>query len=603
MFPSSSPHDTIDDFTEELESEVAKSFESLQRHLLNQALSVTLEDSVFSEARSVVEGAKALTRPHKRNVDDPGAKPLAAALLQLESAIANFDQRQRRAAIVTIAGPQRIRGLAGSGKTVILALKAAHLHLTQPEDTILVTFYTRSLRAPLKNLITRFYRHYRDEDPDWNHIHIRHGWGGARSSGVYSDACRRHGIVPMSLGSAKRAASNRDPFDFACRTLLESSDIAPYYDHVLIDEGQDFPTAFYELCYGLAHGRRDEKRIIWAYDELQNVLNVTLRSPESLFGEDADHEPRVSLTRTTAALPPGATNDTVLAKCYRNQREVLVVAHALGFGIYRETVQLLESPEHWSDVGYEVVDGAFSTGHRVRILRPEENSPLQLRTTDNTPIIDCHVADTFDQEIEWVAVGVRKFLLGGLRPEDVMVVSLDDRYARRYFTALSSALAGEEVSVNNIIADPYSEPPFFMPGRVTLSTVYRAKGNEAAVIFALGVDAIVPGIRSSRNKLFTAFTRAKGWLRVSGMGAPARAFEREISTALERFPYLEFTMPDLEKVEFIQRDLSEKHAKAMKLREEFTRKLKQEGFSEDEIYEHWAVGGVGGKEWIGEKSK
>ena len=59
-------------------------------------------------------------------------------------------------------------------------------------------------------------------------------------------------------------------------------------------------------------------------------------------------------------------------------------------------------------------------------------------------------------------------------------------------------------------------------------------------------------------------------------------------------------MPDLEKVALIQRDLSEKHAKAMKLREEFTTKLKQEGFSEDEIYEHWAVGG---KEWIGDKSK
>ena len=51
-----------------------------------------------------------------------------------------------------------------------------------------------------------------------------------------------------------------------------------------------------------------------------------------------------------------------------------------------------------------------------------------------------------------------------------MVVSLDDRNARRYFKALSSELAGEDVSVNNIIADPYSEPPFFMSGRVTLST-------------------------------------------------------------------------------------------------------------------------------------
>jgi len=299
--------------------------------------------------------------------------------------------------------------------------------------------------------------------------------------------------------------------------------------------------------------------------------------------------PRVSLNRTTAQLPPGATNDTVLSKCYRNQREVLVVAHALGFGIYRETVQLLESREHWNDVGYEVIEGTFTAGKRVRILRPEENSPLHLETPHNTPIIDCHVAASFPDEIKWVVDGIRRFLVGGLRPEDIIVVSLDDRNARTYFTTISGALAQADINTNNIIADPYTEPPFLVANRVTLSTVYRAKGNEAAVVFAVGIDAISPRTRSSRNKLFTAFTRAKAWLRVSGVGQLAVAFEEEIRTALERFPYLDFTMPDLRQVELIQRDLSERHARAIKIRNEFTKRLRTEGFSEDEIYDILAV--------------
>ncbi|NDM57585.1 hypothetical protein GY108_30595, partial [Klebsiella pneumoniae] len=87
---------------------------------------------------------------------------------------------------VTIDGPQRIRGLAGSGKTVILAMKAAHLHMTRPNDKILVTFFTKSLRSPIKDLVTKFYRHYKEIDPDWNNIHIRHGWGGSNSSGTYA---------------------------------------------------------------------------------------------------------------------------------------------------------------------------------------------------------------------------------------------------------------------------------------------------------------------------------------------------------------------------------------------------------------------------------
>ena len=571
------------------ESEIATSFESLEEHLQGQLLSAPLSENAFAEARSVIEGAKALTRPQKRVVDNADALPFAAALARLELEIANFDQQQRRAAIVTILGPQRIRGLAGSGKTVILAMKAAHLHLTQPDHNILVTFYTKSLRASLTNLITRFYRHYRDEDPDWNRIHIRHGWGGARIPGVYADACRRHDQVPLNLSTAKLAAGNLEPFDFACRTLLKEVEIAPYYHHVLIDEGQDFATGFYELCYALAIGERDDKSIIWAYDELQNILNVKIRSPEKLFGTDEDQQPRVSLNRTTAQLPPGATNDTVLSKCYRNQREVLVVAHALGFGIYREPVQLLESREHWNDVGYDVIEGTFTAGERVRILRPEENSPLHLETPRKTPIIDCHVANSLPEEIEWVVDGIRRFLSGGLHPEDIMVVSLDDRNSRTYFTTISGALALADIDTNNIIADPYTEPPFHVPGRVTLSTVYRAKGNEAAVVFAVGIDAISPRTRSSRNRLFTAFTRAKAWLRVSGIGELAVAFENEIRTALERFPYLDFTMPDLRQVELIQRDLSERHAKAMKIRNEFTKRLRSEGFSEDEIYDILAV--------------
>lgn len=168
---------------------------------------VTVEQA--AEVRSIVEGAKALTRPAKRVIDDPNAQPLAAALAQLEAEIANFDQKQRRVALVDVGGPARIRGLAGSGKTVILAMKAAYLHLNRPDDKILVTFYTRSLRATLKTLITKFYRHYSDVDPDWDNIHIRHGWGSSSVPGVYSDTCRRHDARSISLDDAKRLPGGR----------------------------------------------------------------------------------------------------------------------------------------------------------------------------------------------------------------------------------------------------------------------------------------------------------------------------------------------------------------------------------------------------------
>lgn len=569
---------------------IARSFDGLAK-FLSELKDPKLDANALSEMRSVIEGAKALTRPRKRIIDDSERQVFAVALAKLENEIANFDQQQRRAALVIVQGPQRIRGLAGSGKTVIIAMKAAYLHLTHPEEAILISFYTKSLRSTLKTLITKFYRHYRDEDPDWNRVHIRHGWGGSATPGVYSDACRRANLPPLSFGDARQLAGGKsEPFEFACRALLEKDVIKPFYDHVLIDEGQDFPGSFYELCYALTKGNRDEKSIVWAYDELQNILNVNIRSPDELFGADTDGQPRVSLERSRANLPPGAENDVVLAKCYRNQREVLVVAHALGFGVYGQIVQLLESREHWQDVGYTVIEpDEFKVGENVKILRPPENSPLAIENVPGGNLIDIHLTDQPIKEISWVVSEIQKFIEGGLQPEEILVVAMDDRYSRSYLRSISSALADKGIASNNITADPYNEPPFQIAGKVTLSTVYRAKGNEASVVFAIGIDAIPTKSRSGRNKLFTAFTRTKAWLRVSGMQGGAKTIGTELAAARRHFPYLEFKMPDLEEIELIQRDLGKKTAKAKKIRDEVFLKLRNEGFSEEEISDLFVV--------------
>ena len=45
-------------------------------------------------------------------------------------------------------------------------------------------------------------------------------------------------------------------------------------------------------------------------------------------------------------------NDIVLPKCYRNPKEILVTAHAIGFGIYNDILlQSLENNSHWNDYG------------------------------------------------------------------------------------------------------------------------------------------------------------------------------------------------------------------------------------------------------------
>jgi superfamily I DNA and RNA helicase len=314
-------------------------------------------------------------------------------------------------------------------------------------------------------------------------------------------------------------------------------------------------------------------------------MNVKIRQPVELFGLGSDGLPLIDLDRTAAQAPPGATNDAVLSKAYRNQRDVLVSAHALGFGVYGNIVQMLESAEHWEDVGYQVLSGPLKVGRPVEIIRPDRNSPLSVAELDGFPTVDAFEARNILTEVSWAVDQIRTFIAGGLQPEDVLVIGLDDRHARNYLARIAEGLADNSISSNNIIADPYNEPPFTISGKVTLSTVYRAKGNEAAAVVAVGIDAVETKLRSGRNKIFTAFTRSKAWLRVSGIAPGASAIISELRTAIANSPRITFVMPDLKAIDTIQRGFSKKQAIARAAREQYLKQLRAAGLSEEEIEE------------------
>ncbi|WCA61661.1 ATP-binding domain-containing protein [Agrobacterium tumefaciens] len=558
------------------EVEFASSEGELLR-LLKQE-SGALNDAQIAEVQAIIEGAKALGQILDAD-EDQEVHPVARAYRDLEAVIYNFDATQRSVALTAIQGPQRIRGLAGTGKTVILAMKAALAHIENPNAKILITYYTRSLRDIIERLITRFHRHFAEVDPNWDNVHVRHGWGRQNLPGVYRDTCIREGVSPKSYNEVSNAS---DPFGTVCRDLVDKGVIGPYYDVILVDEGQDFPDGFYQMCFYLAKGDRDRKQIIWAYDELQNVFDVKVREPEQLFGNDTDGKPRVSLTRS---LPGGTeTNDFVLQRSYRNQRDVLILAHAVGFGIYDEIVQMLENAKHWEDVGYDVVSGTFTSGSQNVVERPLVNSPSILETPADVPLIMGQAANTFDDEIQTAVAEIRAFIDKGIHPHQILVVSLDDRTARSYFTKIADRLLAFGIPCNNILMDKYSEPPFRIDGKVTLSTVYRAKGNEAAVVIVVGADAASLKTRTGRNKLFVAFTRTKGWLRVFGMANKTFSqLTSEINAAVANSPRLSFTMPNMSQLNTIQRGLEEKHARLVEAKRRMERMKNELNLSDNDL--------------------
>ena len=122
-------------------------------NLLAQIEKLNWNNSGYYEALVSVLQAISTIRKGKKRRETTKPESRGAKLKALEDSIANLDNQQSRAVIETVEGVQRIRGLAGSGKTVVLALKAAYLHAQHPEWKIAVTFNTRSLKGQLLSLI------------------------------------------------------------------------------------------------------------------------------------------------------------------------------------------------------------------------------------------------------------------------------------------------------------------------------------------------------------------------------------------------------------------------------------------------------------------
>ncbi|MBF0161980.1 MAG: ATP-binding domain-containing protein [Magnetococcales bacterium] len=519
------------------------------------------DNSCFDALLAVIQTISSIRKGRKRVVqrsDSRGAK-----LKQLEDSIANLDSRQNRAVIETVEGVQRIRGLAGSGKTIVLALKAAYLHVQHPDWKIAVTFQSRALKGQFRRLIGLFTMEQSGEEPNWDNLHVLHAWGaagGGERAGVYYGFCQAHGLTWHDYGSAKEMFGQDRAFEGACQKALdECAQPLGLYDAMLVDEAQDFPAAFLRLCYEML---KPEKRLVYAYDELQNLDARSLPSPGELFGKTPHGSPRVFLANQ-AGQP---CQDVILEKCYRNSRPVLVTAHALGFGVYRTPgpgsssglVQMFDNKTLWREVGYFVADGALDDGCDVTLERRAESSPRFLE--EHSPLEDLlqfYCFSSAEEQAAWVTKAIQENLqTDELRPDDIVVINPNPLTTRSAVgpirtmlleAGIDSHLAGVDSSRDSLF-DPNGES-------VAFTGIHRAKGNEAGMVYILNAQECYGSfgnVTTLRNRLFTAITRSKAWVRVLGFGTGMQRLQQEFQQVKEHAFTLRFRYPNEEERRFLR---------------------------------------------------
>lgn len=538
------------------------------------------DSSVYQELVAVIQAISTIRKGRKKREvkreDSRGAK-----LKRLEDSIANLDNLQGRAVIETVDGVQRIRGLAGSGKTIVLALKAAYLHAQHADWKIAVTFNTRSLKGQFRQLINTFTIEQTNEEPEWENVNVIHAWGapgGGDRNGLYYLFCQLYGLEYLDFKSASALFRKGQEFDGVCQKALKeiSKTTEGIYDVILVDEAQDFPPSFLQLCYELL---KPDKRLVYAYDELQNLGSQSLPSPEEIFGTNEDGTPRVRFESTQEGMPE---QDITLKKCYRNSRPILATAHALGFGIYRTPsqssepraasglIQIFEHKQLWLDIGYSVSNGVLEEGQEVTLQRTQESSPTFLE--DHSPIDDLiqfrRFASAKDQA-EWLADEIQKNLTRDeLRHDDIVIINPDPLSTRSVVAPIRQILF--EKSIQSHLAGVDTAPDiFFNPETesIVFTGIYRAKGNEAGMVYVINAQdcySSYGNLRSVRNRLFTAITRSKAWVRVLGVGPGMNRLIREFTEIRRNDFKLRFRYPTTEErqhLSIINRDMTEQEKK------------------------------------------
>ena len=461
---------------------------------------------------------------------------------QAQSRICRLDLEQEKIAKQIPSGMQKIRGVAGSGKTILLCQKAALMSLKYPEWQVALVFFSRSLYEPIIEQVDRWIRYFSQErrqyDRDNSNLKILHAWGSKIQPGFYSTICNLVRKSPLSVNNTV-SKQPQEALAEVCLQLLETTAIPQVFDAILIDEAQDLVVdnwryrdkqPFYWLAYqslrSVSPINPEQKRLVWAYDEMQALTSLKIPDAVELFGEDLGHlvtgEHETQLSKTA-----------ILTLNYRTPQQIMVVAGAIAIGFLRKRgllVKLRDAME-WSTLGYSVT-GELKPGNKIVIqynCNLAANPVAELWQQD---IIEFTNYTSRQQELSALADNIQRNLgREQLQPsQEILVIVLGnyrDAINLQQLTAKFLMRQGIDIYVpgsktNNFLTDKeraYNPNLFWYPGAVTISTIHRAKGQEADLVYLLGLDFVARDEANIylRNQLFIALTRSRGWSYLSGI--------------------------------------------------------------------------------------
>ena len=448
------------------------------RRILGGRRPSPLSDQEHKRARAVVNPEIVLRQTQSESLplfQDPETAP--------EDVIQVMDREQERVAEHLGPGYRVLRGVAGSGKTLVLAHRARYLHKHWPQWRILVLCYNRVLANALATMVTSD-----DRLVVTNIDRLAYRLAGGGGSPDF-DA--------LVLAAQKRAERLPD---------------SKRYDAVLVDEAQDFDHARLNLAYSMLKSNRlkpdparpDRDNFVMAYDVAQNVYRrggARWNPP----GVDAQGRHRTARGRSS-----------VFRMNYRNTREILEFS-----------MNFLAGSRDWGSASVDLDDPAA----RIPPEAAKRSGPSPLLTTHRD----------LRAEAEAIASRVEAMLDDGVAEHDIAVLYGSPDLQKKLwqtFTRLGLPYFHIQQGWDSARRQDNRDEAVHVRRVIRASSLTGIKGLEFSRVIIGGVNRINvrdvdegDQLQAAKSQLYAAMTRAMDELEitVSGdgpIGAALREAER-----------------------------------------------------------------------------
>ena len=230
--------------------------------------------------------------------------------------------------------------------------------------------------------------------------------------------------------------------------------------------------------------------------------------------------------------------------------------------------------------------GNCREGDSMVISRPIENTPSVINEQLGRSPMQWGAFDSMDDECLFVAKSIYKDIKEeNLLPDDICVICVDRRKISSYYSTISAMLGSMGIMTFNMLNAPNANRKFSYEGYVTLATLNKAKGNETGMVYIVGADALFkcPNNVIARNKLFTAITRAKGWVTILGTSKDVMKICSNEMEQLKANDYkLVFQQPSEAQTRTVMAGSLKQQDKLKELRDTI-KELKKLGMNDDDI--------------------